>query len=114
MHLTYIRTKYILNKKCVISEKIQALTGWTAHGKGCPIYGMAYRHNACLSADVTRDNDEGELLPERLYTSSCGGEVKEWDPSDGSLKQITIIKVGNYNFYCLIRLYVIVAFSVTS
>ena len=84
----------------LILEKIQAMIGWTAHGKGCPIYGMAYRHNACLSGDVTRDNDEEELLSERLYTSSCGGEVKEWDPSDGSLKQMTIIKVGIYVFYC--------------
>ena len=81
------------------------MIGWTAHGKGCPIYGMAYRHKACLSGDVTRDNDEGELLPERLYTSSCGGEVKEWDPSDGSLKQMTIIKVGIYVFYYLSQLH---------
>ena len=57
---------------------------------------MAYRTKACISGDVARDIDDLELLPERLYTSSCGGEVKEWDPSDGSLKQMTIIKVGVY------------------
>ena len=62
---------------------------------------MAYRNKEYLPGDVTRDNDEEELLPERLYTSSCGGEVKEWDPSDGSLKQMTIIKVGIYVNYWL-------------
>ena len=90
---------YLIQKLChMILEKIQPMIGWTAHGKGCPIYGMAYRNEGFLSGDVTKDNGEDDLVPERLYTSSCGGEVKEWDPLDGNLKQMTIIKVGIYVF----------------
>ena len=51
---------------------------------------MAYRNkvNDAAQGD-TGQND----VPNRLFTSSCNGEVKEWDPTNGTFQQMTIIKV---------------------
>ena len=77
------------------------ICSWRAHPPGCPVYGMAYRNGITISNE--RDEETKEL-PSRLYTSSCDGEVKEWDPINGSFQQMTIItvrgKIG-YVIYCL-------------
>ena len=67
-----------------ILGQIKEICNWRAHNEGCPVYGMAYRRTG---------NIDHKDIPGRLFTSSCSGEVKEWDPTDGSFKQMTIITV---------------------
>ena len=31
--------------------------------------------------------------PGRLFTSSCEGEIKEWDPDNGQFRQMTVMLV---------------------
>ena len=78
-------------------EEIKEVLSWRSHNQGCPVYGMAYRK--AFTTETKAQNDEDIVdLPPRLFTSSCGGEVKEWDPTNASFQQMTIIKVGRYPY----------------
>ena len=80
---------------------MNAICSWRAHPPGCPVYGMAYRNARTIPKE---GGEEVKDLPSRLFTSSCDGEVKEWDPIDGSFQQMTIITVRGkiiYVIYCL-------------
>lgn len=63
-------------------EEIQT---WRAHDVGCPIYGMTYREVS--NPDVRKD------VPNRLFTSTCKGQVREWDPVTGGITNETTITV---------------------
>ena len=75
--------------------EIKEVLSWRSHNQGCPVYGMAYRKAFTTETKAQKDEDIVDIPP-RLFTSSCGGEVKEWDPTNGSFQQMTIIKVGRY------------------
>ena len=61
---------------------------------------MAYR----IKGDGLAQGEAGhDNVPNRLFTSSCSGEVKEWDPTNGTFQQMTIITVRTiYGVVCLI------------
>ena len=70
--------------------EIKEILSWRAHNQGCPVYGMAYRNNV---NDVAQGDAGQNDVPNRLFTSSCNGEVKQWDPTNGCFEQMTIITV---------------------
>ena len=72
---------------------MKEMQSWRAHQPGNPVYGMVYRHPLVYK---TEGEDNEKDIPERLFTSSCEGEVKEWEPSNGSFEQMTIIAVRNF------------------
>jgi len=65
------------------SESIKEIQTWRAHNIGCPVYGMAYRNVS--DAEAKKD------IPDRLFTSSTEGQIREWDPETGENKNETII-----------------------
>ena len=66
-------------------ESIKEIQTWRAHNIGCPVYGMAYRKVS--DAEAKKD------VPDRLFTSSTEGQIREWDPETGENKNATIITV---------------------
>ena len=66
-------------------ESIKEIQTWRAHNIGCPVYGMAYR-------DVS-DAEAKKDIPDRLFTSSTEGQIREWDPETGANRNETIITV---------------------
>ena len=61
-------------KKWKISD-LSLVHSWRAHPEGCPVYAL-----------VGNDNS--------LFSSSCDGEVKEWDKQSGGFLQMTIVTVS--------------------
>jgi len=55
-------------------EDLRLLNTWRAHPEGCPVYSLA-------------GDDPGNLL----YSSSCDGEIKQWDQKTGKFIQMTIV-----------------------
>ena len=74
-------------KNCIFShlEAMNEIQNWRAHKIGCPVYGMAYRKVSV--AETKKD------VPDRLFTSSTEGQIREWDPETGMNKNETIITV---------------------
>ena len=68
-----------------VLESIKEIQTWRAHNIGCPVYGMAYR--------MVSDAEAKKDVPDRLFTSSTEGQIREWDPETGENKNETIITV---------------------
>ena len=62
--------------------RLQQIHSWRAHNIGCPIYGMAYRK--------VSDIDSQKEIPNALFTSTCEGQIREWDPNGGFKNETTI------------------------
>ena len=79
-----VHLKYVLLSLDMIKE----VQTWRAHDIGCPVYGMAYRKVS--DANVQKD------IPNRLFSSTCQGQIREWDPITGGIKNETTVTVRRY------------------
>lgn len=61
-------------KKWKLSD-MSLITTWRAHPEGAPVYSLA-------------GNDTS------LFSSSCDGEIKEWEKATGEFLQMTIVIVS--------------------